>query len=138
MQLFINGELVDSDGFTGGLDIGVDGLGNFEPLVLGALIDSSPNRSAGTPANSFSGIYDELAIYDRALSPDQIHQLFDAGRSGGTLVGSADDDELIGGVDDETLRGSRATTTCAAAPATTRSRAAAATTQPSAAWVTTP
>ena len=105
MQLFINGQLVDSDAFAGGLDIGIDGLGNFEPLVLGALIDTSPNRSAGTPTNSFAGVLDELAIYDRALTADEIQQLFAAGESGGTLVGTAADDELTGGVDAETLRG---------------------------------
>ena len=105
MQLFINGVLVDSDGFTGGLDIGVDGLGNFEPLVLGALIDASPNRSAGTPTNSFAGTLDELAIYDRALTADEIQQLFAAGERGGKLIGTVAADELIGGVDDETLRG---------------------------------
>jgi Ca2+-binding RTX toxin-like protein len=105
MQLFINGVLVDSDAFAGGLDIGVDGLGNFEPLVLGALIDQSPNHSAGTPTGSFSGLLDELAIYDHALSPGEIQQLFAGGQSGGKLTGSADDDTLLGGVDDETLHG---------------------------------
>lgn len=105
MQLFINGVLVDSDGFTGGLDIGVDGLGNFEPLVIGALIDGSPNHSAGTPANSFRGVFDELAVYDSALTADQIRQLFEAGERGGTLMGTAENDTLLGGADDETLRG---------------------------------
>jgi Ca2+-binding RTX toxin-like protein len=105
MQLFLNGVLVDSDGFSGGLDIGVDGLGNFEPLVLGALIDTSPNRSAGTPTSSFAGTFDELAIYDRALTADQIQELFAAGERGGRLTGTIDPDQLIGGVDDETLRG---------------------------------
>jgi lysophospholipase L1-like esterase len=105
MQLFINGQLVDSNAFAGGLDIGVDGLGNFEPLVVGALIDTSPNRSAGTPTNPFAGVLDELAIYDRALTAGEIQQLFAAGESGGTLVGTAADDELTGGVDAEILRG---------------------------------
>ena len=105
MRLFLNGELVDSDGFTGGLDIGVDGLGNFEPLALGALIDTSPNRSIGTPTNSFAGIFDEVAIYDHALSSDEIGELFQAGVAGPRLSGTADGDTLIGGADRETLRG---------------------------------
>ena len=105
MQLFLNGQLVDSDGFTGGLDIGVDGLGNFEPLVLGALIDGSPNRALGTPTSSFAGTFDEFAIYDHALTAAEIEQLFQAGAAGSTVSGTAEDDTLIGGVDDETLRG---------------------------------
>jgi Ca2+-binding RTX toxin-like protein len=105
MQLFLNGELVDSDGFTGGLDVGVDGLGNFEPLVLGALIDGSPNRGLGTPTDSFAGTFDEFAIYDRALAAAEIEQLFRAGAAGTRVTGTAGDDSLIGGVDDETLRG---------------------------------
>jgi Ca2+-binding RTX toxin-like protein len=105
MRLFIDGVLVDSGGFTGGLDIGVDGLGNFEPLVLGALIDASPNHGIGTPTDSFAGTFDEVAIYDRALSSAEIEELFRAGAAGFKLVGTADDDTLIGGVDRETLRG---------------------------------
>ncbi len=105
MQLFLNGLLVDSDGFTGGLDIGVDGLGNFEPLVLGALIDGSPNRALGAPTNSFAGTFDEFAIYDHALAAAEIEQLFQAGAAGSRLSGTADADTLIGGVDEETLRG---------------------------------
>jgi Ca2+-binding RTX toxin-like protein len=90
MNLFVDGDLVGQDTFTGGL------VGNVENLVFGA-------RANGSAA--FDGVIDEVAIYGRALTAAEIQRLFDAGERGSTLIGSAESDRLIGGSDDEDLRG---------------------------------
>ena len=103
MELYLNGELVDTDPHTGGL------AGNFEPLVLGA---ENGTNASGTPIDLpgdlirfFDGTIDEFVIYDQALSEAQVQQLFQAGQQGLQLAGTADDDTLIGGLDDEVLIG---------------------------------
>lgn len=90
MQLYVNGDLVDQNGFTGGL------FGNLEELFIGA--------RAGRGA-AFEGVIDELAFYDRALSAGEIQQLFQGGLNGTVLVGTADDDQIVGGSDAEVIRG---------------------------------
>jgi Ca2+-binding RTX toxin-like protein len=91
MQLFVNGEPVDNNAdFTGGL------VGNVEDLGIGARVDG------GLP---FEGVIDEVAVYDRALTTDEIQQLFEGGEFGSTVIGTAAADTLIGGSDAEELRG---------------------------------
>jgi lysophospholipase L1-like esterase len=91
MRLFVDGDLVDQNAaFTDGL------VGNLEELGIGALASA---------AQGFDGVIDEVAIYDRALTADEVQQLFAAGARGSTVVGTAESDTLIGGSDDEDLRG---------------------------------
>ena len=91
MQLFVNGEPVDDNAdFTGGL------VGNVEDLGIGARVNG------GLP---FEGVIDEVAIYDRALTTNEIQQLFEGGESGSRVIGTAAADTLIGGSDAEELRG---------------------------------
>lgn len=69
MKLYLDGDLVDQNAYTGGL------TGNFEPLVLGA---STAWSSPGTanPLNIFwSGILDELLIFDYPLNHTQVQHL---------------------------------------------------------------
>jgi Ca2+-binding RTX toxin-like protein len=106
MQLYLDGQLVDTNAYAGGLDAG---QGNREPLVLGA---ENGSNVAGTPIDQpgdlirfFDGAIDEFAVYDRALTPAQVERLFDAGERGSQLVGTADDDTLIGALDPESMRG---------------------------------
>jgi lysophospholipase L1-like esterase len=102
MHLLINGVEVDSDPFTGGLDLGA----NFEPLVLGASSGfSTPGGTLDDLRRFFDGTIDELVAYDRALSQSQVQQLYRAGQQGLQLAGTRTDDSLIGGIDPETLRG---------------------------------
>ena len=91
MQLFVNGEPIDDNAdFTGGL------VGNVEDLGIGARVNGEL---------PFEGVIDEVAIYDRALTPDEIQQLFEGGESGSRVIGTAAADTLIGGSDAEELRG---------------------------------
>jgi hypothetical protein len=102
-QLLFSGAPVDSHGFTGGLDIGIDGPGGFEPLVLGALVETSLAWSIGTPTTSFADAFE--SDHDRALAPTEIQQPLQTREAGARLTGTPEDDALIGGIDDETLRG---------------------------------
>jgi Ca2+-binding RTX toxin-like protein len=109
MDLYLNGQLVDTDGYTGGLQFGAPGAGNLEPLVVGA---ESGRNAAGTPIDQpgdlfrfFDGSIDEFVVYDQALSQAQVQGLFQAGERGPELVGTAAADTLIGGLDNEGLRG---------------------------------
>ena len=65
MEVFVNGAPVASDDYTGGLDAG---LGNFEPLVIGAGNGLATPGTGDLINDFFSGTIDEFGIYDRALS----------------------------------------------------------------------
>ena len=71
MKLFLNGELVDSDSYTGGLQ------GNYEPLVLGANAWNTGNQSASDSdlSQHFDGKMDDVAFFDGQLSSAQVQAL---------------------------------------------------------------
>lgn len=73
MQLYLNGDLVDSDSYDGGL------LGNEEPLVFGASSAVSGDEKANNLRDFFEGQMDEIGIYDRALTPTELVNLYDTG-----------------------------------------------------------
>jgi len=76
MKLYIDDELVDTDEYTGGLAATSGGDGNFEPIVLGANAHRSGDRCA-TPLDQYlSGALDDVAVYDYALTRDQIAQVY--------------------------------------------------------------
>lgn len=90
MKLYMNGELADSNGYAGGLGPSSGGGGNAEPLVLGADSRLSRNESAGPLVGHFSGLMDEVAIFDHALSAADTASLYRSGVTGmpepGTLA----------------------------------------------------
>jgi len=77
MKLYLNGELVGTNPFTGGIET------NPEPLVIGGGINRNSDRSGDLSrlqVNSpFDGRIDEFAIYGEALSADAIARLFAQG-----------------------------------------------------------
>ena len=79
MSLYLDGLLVDSDDYTGGLGSTSGGAGNFEPLVLGANSWWSGNQMARPLGDFYSGLLDEVAIFDYALTPDEVQALHDPG-----------------------------------------------------------
>jgi Ca2+-binding RTX toxin-like protein len=100
MHLFVDGAEVASNPFTGNL------VGNTEPLVLGVSSGfSTPGGTLDNLQRFFLGTIDEFAVYDRALTPTQVQQLFQAGEQAPQLVGTAENDTLIGGVDPDILLG---------------------------------
>ena len=75
-NLYLDGELVDSSPYTGGL------IGNAEPVVLGANQWASGDETADVIQDAFDGSIDTAALYDRALSGNDIAGL--AGETDGT------------------------------------------------------
>ena len=75
MNLYVDGLLADSNSYTGGLGSTSGGVGNFEPLVLGANSWVSGNRTSGPLQDYYSGLLDEVAIFDYALTPEEVRQL---------------------------------------------------------------
>ena len=87
MRLFVNGELVDSNDYSGGTGTTSGGSGNNEPWTLGASQTHSDDGEADHLRNFFEGELDEFAIYDHALSADEIQSLYTTGvEDGGNLA----------------------------------------------------
>jgi hypothetical protein len=82
MKLYLNGSLVDTHGYTGGLGTSSGGSGNHEPMVLGANTWTSGNLTVHQVTDHFSGQLDEVAIFDKPLCPDQISTLYELGTTG--------------------------------------------------------
>ncbi len=80
LQLFVNGDLVGEDGFTGGIG------SNMEDFVFGA----SGKALGFTPDSGltdfFDGVLDEFALFDEALSAGEVALLFETGLEGETIV----------------------------------------------------
>ena len=66
MRLYVDGVLEDTHWYTGGLQ------GNDEPMVLGANSWRSRNHSVGPTSERFSGLMDEVMMFDRQLGTDEI------------------------------------------------------------------
>ena len=73
MTLHVDGEILDSNPYTGGL------ADNNEPLVLGANTWASTSGGMMPLCDRYHGLLDDVALFDRALSREQIRGLYDAG-----------------------------------------------------------
>ena len=79
MELYLDGTLVDSDVYTGGLGTTSGGSGNADPIVIGAGTQNSADLVA-TPVNQrFTGLIDEVAILGSQLDLATVQRLYDAG-----------------------------------------------------------
>lgn len=76
MKLYVNGELEDSEDYTGGLGPSSGGAGNREPIVLGADATHSGDQTHWPLRDYFEGMIDEVRLYDRALDAQQVTDLF--------------------------------------------------------------
>jgi concanavalin A-like lectin/glucanase superfamily protein/VCBS repeat protein len=75
MELYIDGVLLDTDPYAGGLGTTSGGIGNYEPLVIGGGTYSSGNLSA-TPTNDlFTGTIDEVSLFSGRLDGPTIASL---------------------------------------------------------------
>lgn len=86
MNLYLNDALVDSNAYTGGLGTSSGGIGNYEPIVLGANAESSGNEITNPLKGYFTGQMDEVAIFDRALMPGEVSRLHEVGLTGMTGI----------------------------------------------------
>lgn len=70
-QLYVNGAIIASVPATGGFNAGT----STTPLCIG----SSPTTSACTSGQYFSGSIDDVRIYNRALTPNEVQLLYTGG-----------------------------------------------------------
>ncbi len=75
LQLFVNGQLADTDAYTGGLGSNSGGSGNEEPIVIGANAWTSSDLSANNLRDFFRGSIAEVEIFGDQLGADQIAAL---------------------------------------------------------------
>jgi hypothetical protein len=78
MKLYVDDTLVSTNAYKGGLGASSGGLGNFEPIILAANQDDAMSHTGGPLKDFFSGLMDEVAIYDHALTDGQIKEMYDA------------------------------------------------------------
>lgn len=77
MALYLNGVLVDTDPYTGGLGTTSGGIGNYEPIVLGANAWQSDDLQATPLYDYFDGVLDDLRIYNERLSESQAMEIYE-------------------------------------------------------------
>lgn len=76
LRLYLDGVLVDSDSYTGGLGTSSGGVGNEEPWTFGV---DQWRSSAGLTSGweyPFHGRLDDIRLYDQNLSEDQAADLY--------------------------------------------------------------
>ncbi len=73
LSLYLNGDLVASDSYTGGLQ------GNAEPIVIGANEWASSTGTANVLRDAFDGTIGKVFLYDYALSASKIADLAKGG-----------------------------------------------------------
>jgi hypothetical protein len=77
MELYIDGQLVDTDAYTGGTGTTSGGVGNYEPIAIGANTYSSDNFALTPLQNYFDGCIDEVAIFGSQLGASDVADLAD-------------------------------------------------------------
>lgn len=75
LRLFVNGVLVDSDEYTGGLGLSSGGSGNAEPIVLGASADRSSDLITDRLEDYFTGQLAEVAVLNTELTAAEVATL---------------------------------------------------------------
>lgn len=99
LRLYQDGTLIGENAYTGGI------AGNGEPIVLGASAAGSGAGAANHLGEYFEGDIDGLAIFDRALSAEEIKDFYRLGKHEISRAGDilAEDhignDDLVGGND---------------------------------------
>lgn len=78
MRLFVDGKLVDSHAYAGGLGATSGGTGNREPLVFGASTMTSQAGSELPLDSFFKGTLDDVAAFSRQLAASEIAELANA------------------------------------------------------------
>ena len=76
MEFFLDGVSVDTNPYTGGLGTTSGGIGNYEPIAIGASTEISGNGTVTPLEEFFGGCIDEVAIFDQALTDEQIQDLY--------------------------------------------------------------
>ncbi|NEQ50852.1 MAG: hypothetical protein F6K11_12075 [Leptolyngbya sp. SIO3F4] len=123
LELWIDGQRVSTNSYTGGLGNTSGGSGNYESIVLGASQATSGDLVANNLTNYFSGTLQNVRLLDQQLSSEAISQLpvttvgantiFEAFTSdqgnNDVLVGGQGHDTVMGNLGDDILYGDDAT-----------------------------
>ncbi len=88
LSLSLNGLEVASSGYEGGLGVTSGGLGNQEPLVLGASLRSNGLGPQTRITQVFDGRIDEVAVLRSRPDADTVDALYQAGLEGLSLPGA--------------------------------------------------
>ncbi len=76
MELYLDGALIDTNAYTGGLGTSSGGTGNYEPIAIGAGTQTSGNLTIAPVDQFFAGSIDEVAIIGSQLDATTIQQLY--------------------------------------------------------------
>ncbi len=95
-KLFKNGVEVDSDSYVGGLSSTSGGIGNYEPIAIGAGTWTSDDKLITPITYPFDGVIDDVRIYDQALNEDQAAELYNGEEPTGGLPATVYDTSAVG------------------------------------------
>lgn len=76
MALYLDGALVDTNSYTGGIGTTSGGIGNYEPVVLGANAMSTGDLNSTGLKGFFDGVLDDFRIYNERLSESQALEIY--------------------------------------------------------------
>jgi len=79
MKLFIDGSLIGTNAYTGGMGTTSGGIGNFEPMVLGVSARTSVTLTNAPLVNYLNGELDEFALFSRQISNAEVLDLYRRG-----------------------------------------------------------
>ncbi|MCH6256677.1 putative Ig domain-containing protein, partial [Puniceicoccaceae bacterium K14] len=82
LELFLNGESVSTNSYTGGIE------GNSEPITIGASQRGSGDETANNLKNFFDGTIDNFEVYDSQLSSSDVESLYNQIESGEVSLSS--------------------------------------------------
>ena len=85
MELYVNGVLSKAHNYAGGLGVNSVGVGNYEPMVIGAVSWMSGDRVATPVHDHFQGKIDEVAILSNRLSSSTIADIYTQTGGSGSL-----------------------------------------------------
>jgi len=80
MELYLDGAIVATDSYTGGLATTSGGTGNYEPIAIGGSTINSGDLVVTPVNNFFTGAIDEVAILGSQLDAATILNLYAAGQ----------------------------------------------------------
>ncbi|MBI1338057.1 MAG: hypothetical protein GC164_14010 [Phycisphaera sp.] len=83
LRLYLNGTLKSTTAYPGSLGTSSGGIGNYEPLVLGAGTTTSGDLTHLPLNNFFTGRIDDVCIYNAVLDATQVSRIYQ-----GQAVGS--------------------------------------------------
>ena len=103
MKLYVNGELVGTNSWTGGMGTTSGGAGNFEPWVFGCASWVSDDLSTNNWSDPFRGRLDDIRVYSTVLDETQIGHLADGDEPGATVPPTVPDTSGYGDALDLTI-----------------------------------